>query len=156
MGMEYLSLVAKTVERSGREHFASALKKIDALEAPGWLKDLRRSGADRFGSTEFPNYKQEAWRFTNVTPIVQTPFTSRVAKSPPTLEPEAVASLAPMELARLGISPGEQIEVATRRGRISLKARADTGIPKGVVFVRFCSAEAAANMLTPPALDPFG
>lgn len=92
MGMEYLSLVAKTVERSGREHFASALKKIDALEAPGWLKDLRRSGADRFGSTEFPNYKQEAWRFTNVTPIVQTPFTSRVAKSPPTLEPEAVKS----------------------------------------------------------------
>jgi len=37
-----------------------------------------------------------------------------------------------------------------------LKARADTGVPKGVVFVPFCFAEAAANMLTNPALDPFG
>jgi formate dehydrogenase major subunit len=72
------------------------------------------------------------------------------------LEPEAVAHLAPLELARLGIQPGDAIEVATRRGRIALKARADTGIPKGVVFVPFCYAEAAANMLTNPALDPFG
>jgi formate dehydrogenase major subunit len=72
------------------------------------------------------------------------------------LEPEAVASLAPVELERLGIRPGDQIEVATRRGRISLKARADAGIPKGVVFIPFCYAEAAANMLTNPALDPFG
>ena len=72
------------------------------------------------------------------------------------LEPEAVASLAPLEMTRLGIRPGDQIEVATRRGRISLKARADAGIPKGVVFVPFCYAEAAANMLTNPALDPVG
>jgi len=72
------------------------------------------------------------------------------------LEPEAVAHLAPNEMDRLGIQPGEAIEVATRRGRISLKARADTGIPKGVVFVPFCYAEASANMLTNPALDPIG
>ena len=72
------------------------------------------------------------------------------------LEPEAVAHLAPNEMDRLGIRPGDDIEVATRRGRIALKARADTGIPKGVVFVPFCYAEASANMLTNPALDPFG
>ena len=72
------------------------------------------------------------------------------------LEPEAVAHLAPNEMDRLGIAPGDDIEVATRRGRIALKARADTGIPKGVVFVPFCYAEASANMLTNPALDPFG
>jgi formate dehydrogenase major subunit len=72
------------------------------------------------------------------------------------LEPEAVAHLAPNEMDRLGIRPGDDIEVATRRGRIALKARADTGIPKGVVFIPFCYAEAAANMLTNPALDPIG
>ncbi|MEE8173182.1 MAG: formate dehydrogenase subunit alpha, partial [Alphaproteobacteria bacterium] len=72
------------------------------------------------------------------------------------LEPEAVAHLAPLEMTRLGIRPGDTIEVATRRGRIALKARADAGIPKGVVFVPFCYAEAAANMLTNPALDPVG
>jgi len=72
------------------------------------------------------------------------------------LEPEAVAHLAPLEMARLGIEPGDTIEIATRRGRIALKARADSGIPKGVVFVPFCYAEASANVLTNPALDPVG
>ncbi len=72
------------------------------------------------------------------------------------LEPEAVAHLAPAELARMGIAPGAPITIETRRGAIGLRARADAGIPAGVVFVPFCFAEAASNFLTNPALDPFG
>jgi len=29
-------------------------------------------------------------------------------------------------------------------------------VPNGMVFIPFCYAEAAANLLTNPALDPFG
>jgi formate dehydrogenase major subunit len=72
------------------------------------------------------------------------------------LEPEAVASLAPAELRRLGIAAGEQIRVTTRRGTIELKARSDSAVAPGQVFVPFCYAEAAANVLTNPQLDPFG
>jgi formate dehydrogenase major subunit len=72
------------------------------------------------------------------------------------LEPEAVASLAPAELRRLGIAAGDQIRVTTRRGTIELKARADSGVAPGQVFVPFCYAEAAANVLTNPQLDPIG
>ena len=72
------------------------------------------------------------------------------------LEPEAVAHLAPKELSDLGIRPGEMIRVSTRRGAIELKARVDSGVPHGMVFIPFCFSEAAANMLTNPALDPFG
>jgi formate dehydrogenase major subunit len=72
------------------------------------------------------------------------------------LEPEAVASLAPADLRKLGIRPGDTIRVATRRGAIELKARADGAIPAGMVFIPFCFAEAAANVLTNPQLDPFG
>ena len=72
------------------------------------------------------------------------------------LEPEAVASLAPAELERLGIAPGETIRVATRRGVIELKARADGSVPAGAIFIPFAFAEAPANLLTNPALDPFG
>ena len=46
--------------------------------------------------------------------------------------------------------------IESRRGSISLYARADDGTPRGVVFVPFCFYEAAANMLTNPVLDPFG
>jgi formate dehydrogenase major subunit len=72
------------------------------------------------------------------------------------LEPEAVATLAPAELARLGIEPGDMVSITTRRGRIALAARADPLMKPGMVFVPFCYAEAPANRLTNPALDPVG
>ena len=72
------------------------------------------------------------------------------------IEPEAVAVLSPRELDRLGVSPGAQIRVETRRGAIELAARADRDVPPGMVFIPFCYSEAAANLLTNPQLDPFG
>jgi formate dehydrogenase major subunit len=70
------------------------------------------------------------------------------------IEPDPVALLHPLQLERLGIRPGELLTVASRRGEVSLYARADEGTPEGVVFVAFCWAEAAINRLTNPALDP--
>ncbi|MCL7941827.1 formate dehydrogenase subunit alpha, partial [Halomonas sp. ATCH28] len=72
------------------------------------------------------------------------------------LEPEAVASLAPAELVRLRMTPGEPITITTRRGAITLKTRVDPQMMEGMVFVPFCYVEAAANLLTNPALDPDG
>jgi formate dehydrogenase major subunit len=72
------------------------------------------------------------------------------------LEPEAIAGLNPREMDRLGIPPGGFIEVSTRRGRVVLKARADRDVAEGMVFIPFCFAEAAANLLTNPQLDPMG
>jgi formate dehydrogenase major subunit len=72
------------------------------------------------------------------------------------IEPEPVASMNPQDLAGLRVSPGQVITVESRRGRISLYARADDGTPRGAVFIPFCYYEAAANMLTNPALDPVG
>jgi formate dehydrogenase major subunit len=72
------------------------------------------------------------------------------------LEPGPVASLSPREIGRLGIRPGDMIRVSTRRGTIELAARQDDAIPDGVVFIPFAYVEAAANLLTNPALDPFG
>jgi formate dehydrogenase major subunit len=72
------------------------------------------------------------------------------------IEPGPVASLSRSQIAKLGVAPGDMIRVSTRRGTIDLTARQDDGIPDGVVFIPFAFAEAAANLLTNPALDPFG
>jgi len=72
------------------------------------------------------------------------------------IEPEPVVSLHPLDLAALKAAPGEVVTVESRRGRISLYARADAGTPRGAVFIPFAFQEAAANLLTNPALDPFG
>jgi len=72
------------------------------------------------------------------------------------LEPEAVCVLHPRELARAGIEPGQRVRVVTRRGVIELLARVDGEVPEGLLFIPFAFVEAAANLLTNPALDPFG
>jgi len=72
------------------------------------------------------------------------------------LEPEAVALLNQGDVARLGLAPGDMIQVETRRGQVVLKVRQDGEVPEGVVFIPFCFAEAAANLLTNPQLDPYG
>ncbi len=72
------------------------------------------------------------------------------------LEPEAIACLSPRDLERLELAPGAMVRVATRRGEIALKVRQDKDVPEGMVFIPFCFAEAAANLLTNPQLDPYG
>jgi Fe-S cluster assembly protein SufD len=45
-----------------------------ASGAPAWLKELRDGAIARFDTLGFPTTKQEAWRFTSVAPIADTPF----------------------------------------------------------------------------------
>jgi formate dehydrogenase major subunit len=71
-------------------------------------------------------------------------------------EPEAVAFLSPKDMRRLSVAPGDFIRLETRRGAVEVKVRADRDVPENMVFMPFCYAEAAANLLTNPALDPFG
>ncbi len=73
-----------------------------------------------------------------------------------TIEPEAAVHVAPDDLERLGVAPGGQIRVTTRRGSIELAARSNRDVSPGLIFIPFCFVEAAANLLTNPALDPFG
>ncbi|NIR60690.1 MAG: formate dehydrogenase subunit alpha, partial [Gammaproteobacteria bacterium] len=72
------------------------------------------------------------------------------------IEPEPVASLSPDDLARLGVEPGERVVVSSRRGSVTMYARLDSAMQPGQVFLPFAYHEAAANLLTNEALDPFG
>ena len=71
------------------------------------------------------------------------------------LEPDPVALIHPLDLQALGGRPGDVVTIASRRGEVTLYARADDGTPQGAVFVPFCFYEAAINRLTNAALDPF-
>jgi len=72
------------------------------------------------------------------------------------IEPEAVAFMSPKDMRRMSLFPGDFIRLETRRGAVEVKVRADRDVPENMVFMPFCYAEAAANLLTNPALDPFG
>ena len=62
----------------------------------------------------------------------------------------------PREADRLGLDAGDIVTVSTRRGAVTLKVRLDRDVAEGMVFIPFAFAEAPANMLTNPQLDPMG
>jgi formate dehydrogenase major subunit len=72
------------------------------------------------------------------------------------IEPSATVSMNPADIAKVGVRGGDMVSVASRRGEIALPVRVDEGTPVGAVFIPFAYVEAAANVLTNPALDPFG
>jgi formate dehydrogenase major subunit len=72
------------------------------------------------------------------------------------IEPEATASMCGADLLTLGLREGEVMTLASRRGEVCLKVRRDDGTPLGSVFMPFAYYEAAANLMTNAALDPFG
>jgi formate dehydrogenase major subunit len=72
------------------------------------------------------------------------------------LEPLATASLNGRDLDALGLAPGDVITVQSRRGAVAIHVRRDDGTPNGAVFIPFAYYEAAANLMTNAALDPFG
>jgi len=72
------------------------------------------------------------------------------------VEPEANASLHPSTLRKLGVNPGEMVQLTTRRGSVTIMARADRAVAPDMVFLPFAYVEAAANLLTNSAVDPYG
>ena len=72
------------------------------------------------------------------------------------VEPEANCSLHPKTLRRLGVEPGGHVQLTTKRGSVVVMARADRGVAEDMVFLPFAYVEAAANILTNPAVDPYG
>ena len=63
--------------------------------------------------------------------------------------------LSPEDAGRLGITPGDQVRVTSRRGSVVVPARIDKGLRPGVVFMTFhYPDEAMSNVLTINAYDP--
>ncbi len=72
------------------------------------------------------------------------------------VEPEANCSMNPRTLRQMGVEPGDMLRLTTKRGSIEIMARADRAVAENMVFVPFAYVEAAANILTNPAVDPYG
>jgi predicted molibdopterin-dependent oxidoreductase YjgC len=68
--------------------------------------------------------------------------------------PECFVEMNQEDAARLGIAHGRRVRVGSRRGEISVRAEVTDRVARGHLFIPFHFAEAAANVLTNPALDP--
>jgi formate dehydrogenase major subunit len=80
---------------------------------------------------------------------------TRRSKALEALEPEAYAEISGEDYKRLRLREGDQVRVRSRRGEIVLFARVSPRVRPSQVFIPFHYAEAAANLLTTDALDPY-
>jgi formate dehydrogenase major subunit len=159
------SIAGITWDRLDREHSVTypCLKEGDPGQSVVFVEDFPREGgrarfvpadiipADERPDVEFPmvlitGRQLEHWHTGSMT---------RRATVLDAIEPDPVALVHPLDLAALGGTPGDVITIESRRGKVSLYARADESSPRGAVFVPFCYYEAAINKLTNAALDPF-
>ena len=89
------------------EPFVAAYEQLRTSHsaAPVWLRDIRAAAMREFMEHGFPTTRQEDWRFTNISPIVETTFATSgpapsAAQIASHLFPEANAHLAVMASGR--------------------------------------------------------
>lgn len=70
------------------------------------------------------------------------------------IKPVAEVEISLEDAKSLNIENGEMVRITSRRGTIDIQAKVTTKVQKGIIFVPFHFAEAAANRLTNDALDP--
>jgi formate dehydrogenase major subunit len=81
---------------------------------------------------------------------------TRRAKALDEIAPEALLEMTPEDMTALGIADGDMVRVVSRRGEVAVKAISSHKPSHGSVFLPFHFKEAAANLLTIDALDPYG
>jgi len=126
--------------------------KFPTLDGRGKFVFAKVTNPDEMPDTEYPmilttGRQLEHWHTGAMT---------RTASNLDAIESEASVSLSPNDMINKNIRRGDLIKVSTRRGTVNIRVREDRSIPDGVLFIPFCYKEAAANLLTNPALDPYG
>ena len=83
--------------------------------------------------------------------------TATMTRNSPTLDAEVregFLELNPGDAENLGIAEGDEVNVTSRRGTVTLKTDVTDRVGKGLVFMAFHFLESNANILTNPAMDP--
>lgn len=68
--------------------------------------------------------------------------------------PELITDLHPGDAEELQVQDGDIVRVSSRRGSILSRVRFSDRVKRGIIFMPFHFEEAAANLLTNPAMDP--
>jgi len=102
-------------------------------------------------SDEFPLYLTTGRLLAHYQSGTQTRRVDRLRES----ASEPFVELHPRTAGRLGITAGQLVELTTRRGRATFRARLTPSLREDTVFVPFhWSGDQSANRLTNAALDP--
>lgn len=70
-------------------------------------------------------------------------------------ESTAIVELHPSDALELGVAEGEEVRIRSRRGEVRISVRLSDRVARQQIFIPMHYREAAVNLLTNPALDPY-
>jgi Fe-S cluster assembly protein SufD len=113
--------------KDAREHYLAAFARF-ARDLSGngrsWISELRQEAIGRFEELGFPTTRDEAWRYTSVTPITGTPFTLRTGARTDALTPKVFEQLT--------FEPWECSHLVFVNGRFAAELSQIRALPRGV------------------------
>ena len=78
---------------------------------------------------------------------------TRRSTGPAFVVPEAYVEMNPADAQGLAIADGEKVNIASRRGSVTITAKITERVPQGTIFMPFHFAETSTNLLTNDAFD---
>lgn len=82
----------EVAEQTDRAHYLADLERVPELPGPDWLSAIREGAAREFGELDFPTRKDEAWRSTDIRPILRTAWHSLPDAPTPAVALDDIAS----------------------------------------------------------------
>jgi formate dehydrogenase alpha subunit len=134
---------------------------VDHPGTPYLHKGKFTRGLGKFFALEFKEANElpnEEYPFTLTTGRLMFHFhTGSMTRRSEKLDsevPEAYVEINVKDAEKIGLNGHRRVRVSSRRGQIELAVRKTDDIKRGIVFIPFHFAEAAANTLTNSAIDP--
>lgn len=123
----------KTTEIA-RDHYLSEFERLAAADSwrePGWLTERRTSAIEQFGDTGFPSPRDERWRFTSFSKLLDKTFAY----------PNGQATSAPnLDGLRNSVGWWGESHIAFLNGTFSAELSSIPKLPNGVFAGRLSSA----------------
>ena len=135
----------QAVQETPKDRFLAELEYLDGAQLPQWFRDVRENGARQARERDFPHFKEEDWRFTNIKPILRTPFS--VAKDVASV-PEREPALSHRRLT--DVSAAELVFV---NGRFVAELSHLGELPKGVTVTNLRQADSKHEAVLKANLD---
>lgn len=154
---EFWGIDYERLEREGVVHWPCP--SFDHPGTPYLFTDTFPRGKGKFWEVQYGTQSEqpdEQYPFNLSTGRVLYHWSGSTMTGRSNLEeiyPEAVCEMNPEDAAALQLQTGDWVNVASRRGTITLRLLITKRSPTGTVFVPFHFAEAAANQLTLDRID---
>ncbi len=126
--------------------YASDFERFEreaGADVPSWVPPLRKAAFSRFAELGFPTRHHEEWRFTNVTPIAETPFA---------LARHRQDRVTAGDLARVAFDLPSSPQLVFVNGRFAPEISALRPLPQGVLVGGLGEALRADPMTVEPHL----